>query len=66
MYKQKRKLFLVMSLLVSLTAVSLTVNYYLNSGGGGFHSDVAISMGVGAAFVIFYTLNLKGRQSKGS
>ncbi|MDQ0483820.1 hypothetical protein [Guptibacillus hwajinpoensis] len=64
MHNQKSKLIIMMSLLVSLTAVSVTMIYYITSGGGGFHSDVAISMGVGSVFVIF-SLNLKrDRQNK--
>ncbi|MDP4549489.1 hypothetical protein Q9251_01180 [Alkalihalobacillus macyae] len=63
MHNQKSKLIIMMSLLVSLTAASVTVIYYIASGGGVLHSDVAISMGVGAVFVIFYSLKLKGRQS---
>ncbi|KMM39372.1 hypothetical protein [Guptibacillus hwajinpoensis] len=66
MHNKKSKLIIMMSLLVSLTAVSVTVIYYIASGGGVLYSDVAISMGVGAAFVIFYSLKLKGRQSNKS
>ncbi|MBN8209079.1 hypothetical protein JI666_10015 [Bacillus sp. NTK071] len=63
MNKQKMKLFFMMIVLVSLTGLTLTVIYFINSKQRFFDYEVTLSIGVGVAFVIFHSINFKKKRS---